>query len=171
MGSAALSSDRGMRHTRPMHAVRVELRDPRVMALLDELTSELALGGYTADQTFGYSLEQLEQSGVHLVGVDVGDHLVGVGGIELQGDAGELKRFYVAPAHRGTGVADAILAALIEIAVDHGVDVVRLETGNKQPAAIAFYRRHGFIEIPRFGPYVNSETSVCMELAAPRPDG
>jgi putative acetyltransferase len=146
-----------------MDAVRVELRDPRVMALLDELTSELALGGYTADQTFGYSLEQLEATDVHLVGVAVAGELVGVGGLELQGNAGELKRFFVAPAHRGTGVADAILAALLEIALDHDIEVVRLETGDKQMAAIGFYRRHGFAEIARFGAYVDSETSVCME--------
>jgi len=144
-------------------AVPVEPRDPRVMALLDELTAELALSGYTADQTFGYSIEQLERTDVHLVGVAVAGELVGVGGIELQGDVGELKRFFVAPAHRGTGVADTILAALLEVARDRDVDVVRLETGDKQDAAIAFYRRHGFAEIPRFGPYVNSETSFCME--------
>jgi putative acetyltransferase len=144
-------------------AVPVEARDPRVIALLDELTSELALSGYTADQTFGYSIEQLERTDVHLVGVAVADELVGIGGVELQGNVGELKRFFVAPAHRGTGVADAIIAALIEFALDHDAEVLRLETGDKQDAAIAFYRRHGFTEIARFGPYVNSETSYCME--------
>jgi putative acetyltransferase len=40
---------------------------------------------------------------------------------------------------------------------------VRLETGDKQRAAIAFYRRRGFVEIPRFGPYIASQTSVCMQ--------
>jgi putative acetyltransferase len=28
---------------------------------------------------------------------------------------------------------------------------------------MAFYRRHGFAEVPRFGPYVDSATSVCMQ--------
>jgi putative acetyltransferase len=146
-----------------MEAMSVEARDPRVVALLEELTSELALSGYTPDQTFGYSIEQLERTNVHLVGVAAGTDLVGVGGLELQGKFGELKRFFVAPAHRGTGVADALIAALIEFARDHDVEILRLETGDKQLAAIAFYRRHGFVEIPRFGPYLNSETSYCME--------
>src|SRR5690242_8635416 len=152
-----------MAHDGVAEAVSVEARDPQVVALLDQLTSELALSGYSADQTFGYSIEQLELTEVQLVGVEVAGQLVGVGGLELQGRVGELKRFFVAPAHRGTGIADAIIAALLKFATDHDVEVLRLETGDKQSAAIAFYRRHGFAEIPRFGPYVNSETSVCME--------
>ena len=36
-----------------------------------------------------------------------------------------------------------------------------------QQAAMAFYRRHGFTDIARFGPYVDSETSMCMERRLP----
>ncbi|MDQ6616308.1 MAG: GNAT family N-acetyltransferase [Actinomycetota bacterium] len=142
----------------------VQARDPGVLALLDALTSELALAGYSADQTFGYSLQQLEQGRVHLVGARVGGQLVAVGGVELHADgSGELKRFYVVPHHRGTGVADAVIAALVAHARQRRTEVLRLETGDKQQAAISFYRRHGFVEIPRFGAYVNSATSVCMK--------
>jgi putative acetyltransferase len=101
---------------------------------------------------------------VHLVGARVGRTLVGLGGLELQDEAtGELKRFYVTPVHRGAGIADALIAALVEHAHEQNVTRLRLETGDKQHAAIAFYRRHGFTVVPRFGPYVNSATSVCME--------
>ena len=52
---------------------------------------------------------------MHLVGARVGDLLVGVAGLEVQGEGlGELKRFFVQPEHRGTGVADALMAALLE---------------------------------------------------------
>ncbi|WNV73840.1 GNAT family N-acetyltransferase [Geodermatophilus sp. DSM 44513] len=140
------------------------VRDPGVLDLVDALTAELAEGGYTAEETFGYTPEQLERSAVHLVGARVGGELVGIGGLELQ-DAGtaELKRFYVRPAHRGTGVADALLGALLDHAARSRVGVVRLETGDAQHAALAFYRRHGFTEVPRFGPYVASATSVCLQ--------
>jgi putative acetyltransferase len=142
----------------------VSARDPEVAALLDALTSELALGGYAASETFGYSVEQLEQSAVHLVGARVDGRLAGVGGVELQpGGVGELKRFFVRPEHRGSGVADALITALIRHAREQGAHLLRLETGNKQAAAIAFYRRHGFVEVPRFGPYVHSATSCCMQ--------
>lgn len=142
----------------------VHARNPEVVALLDALTSELALGGYAASEAFGYSLEQLEQSQVHLIGARVDGHLVGLGGIESQrGGIGELKRFFVVPEHRGTGAADALITAVIGYARADGVGLLRLETGDKQLAAIAFYRRHGFVEVPRFDPYVRSATSYCMQ--------
>jgi putative acetyltransferase len=143
----------------------VSAREPEVAALLDALTSELALGGYAASETFGYSVEQLEQSAVHLVGApstagwrgSVNGRLAGIGGV------GELKRFFVRPEHRGSGVADALITALIRHAREQGAHLLRLETGDKQQAAIAFYRRHGLVEVPRFGPYVHSATSYCMQ--------
>lgn len=154
-----------MTETGPAQVLPVRISDPQVLALIEALTWELADGGYTAAQTFGYSPSQLESADVHLVGARVAGELVGVGGVELQ-DHGiaELKRFYVAPAHRGTGVSQAVLAELVNHAGKHGVEVLQLETGDRQRAAIAFYRRHGFTEVPRFGPYVDSETSVCMRL-------
>jgi putative acetyltransferase len=152
--------------------IRVSLAepgDPQVAALLDALTSEMALEGYTTEQTFGYTAEQLLTANVYLVGARVHGRLAGVGGLERQGNrVGELKRFYVTPEHRGTGVADAVLDALLDHAQLHDLDLVRLETGNKQHAAIAFYRRHGFTDVARFGPYLFSETSVCMERRLPR---
>ncbi len=147
-----------------VRVVPVRAGDPDVGALIDALTEELGGSGYTPEQTFGYSVERLEQSGVHLVGARVADELAGIGGVEVEGDGcGELKRFYVRPAHRGTGVADALLSALAAYAANRGVRTLRLETGDRQHAAMAFYARHGFRVVPRFGPYVDSETSVCMQ--------
>lgn len=146
-----------------MHLAPVTARDPAVAALIDALTVELADSGYSDDETFGYSLDQLEVSGVHLVGASHDGTLVGLGGVELQEDTfAELKRFYVDPAHRGQGVADALIETLVEHARAHGATTVRLETGDKQHAAMRFYARHGFEVVPKFGPYVDSATSVCL---------
>ncbi|MHB8246723.1 MAG: GNAT family N-acetyltransferase [Acidimicrobiales bacterium] len=148
-----------------IHVAQVSPREPEVAALIEALTLELALGGYGPSETFGYSVEQLEGGRVHLVGARLGDRLVGLGGVELHGDGtGELKRFFVVPEHRGAGVADVVITALIEYARGKGAELLRLETGDKQHAARAFYRRHGFVEIARFGPYVHSATSVCMAV-------
>jgi putative acetyltransferase len=147
-----------------IQVIPVAVRDPEVACLLDALTSELAVEGYTPEQTFGYTTEQLQSADIYLVGARVDGRLAGVGGLELQhGGVGELKRLFVTPEYRGAGIADLVLDALLDYARVHEVDVVRLETGDKQRAAIAFYRRRGFVEIPRFGPYLASQTSVCMQ--------
>ena len=135
--------------------------DQEVRALLEALTAELATGGYASEQTYGYSADQLEQSGVHLVGARVAGSLVGIAGIEVQRTGlGELKRFFVRPEQRGTGVADALFAALLSHAAASQVRLLRLETGGKQHAAQVFNQRHGFAHVPRFGPYRNLSSRV-----------
>lgn len=142
----------------------VRATEPGVRVLVDALTEELAGEGYTAEETFGYSAERLEQAGVHLVGARVDGALVGIAGVEVtNGGFGELKRFYVVPASRGAGVGNALIEALVAYAGERGVRTLRLETGDRQHAAMRFYRRHGFRDVPRFGPYVDSATSVCLQ--------
>lgn len=147
-----------------------DVRDPAVLALVDALTAELATGGYSEDETFGYTPKQLAASAVHLLGARVDGELAGIAGVELDDEGGgELKRFYVAPEHRGAGVADALLGALVTHARERGATVLRLETGDAQAAALRFYARHGFTPIPRSGPYVDSATSVCLERRLDEP--
>jgi putative acetyltransferase len=93
---------------------------------------------------------------------------VGCGGLRaIDADHGEVKRMFVTPSARGTGVSTAILRALEAEARDRGWTRLVLETGVEQPDAIRFYTREGFTEIPRFGHYVHSEISRCFgkELA------
>ncbi len=81
----------------------------------------------------------------------------------LEDTAAEIKRLYVVPAARGTGVATAILRALEAAALDRGWTTLRLETGTEQPDAQRFYEREGYHEIPLFGAYAGSTLSVCYE--------
>ncbi len=146
--------------------LRIEQIDPTARwtaALLRELTAELASGGYAPEETFGYDAEQLLERGVRLLGAFTERELVAMGGVEIDGEDAELKRFYVRPEHRGSGAAQQILDALVAEAERSGVRRLRLETGIHQHAALRFYRRNGFVDIPRFGPYVDSETSLCLE--------
>ncbi len=55
----------------------------------------------------------------------------------------EVKRMYVTPAHRGRGLAGALLGALEDQAADLGCSAVRLDTG-LQPRALTLYRRAGY---------------------------
>lgn len=107
-----------------------------------------------------------EDIAVFLVAVDANGTAVACGGLrEIDAVSAEVKRMYVAPAARGTGVAHAVLAALEATARERGWTTLRLETGDDtlQPDANRFYRREGYREIPRFGHYVDSAISVCYE--------
>ncbi len=75
----------------------------------------------------------------------------------------ELKRMYVRPAVRGTGVGRALLRALEDEAAGMGASRVLLETGPLQREAIALYESAGYRAIPCFGPYVDEPTSRCFE--------
>ncbi|WP_437947208.1 GNAT family N-acetyltransferase [Sorangium sp. So ce296] len=95
---------------------------------------------------------------------------VGCGAVRaLDTTAAEIKRMYVVPEARGRGIAGAILRALEEQALALGRTRLVLETGVRQPEALALYRRAGFVEIPPFGEYLGSPLSVCMGKDLPGP--
>ncbi|MEV4344851.1 GNAT family N-acetyltransferase [Actinoplanes sp. NPDC049596] len=99
-----------------------------------------------------------------LVALGDDDQPLGCGALRrLSPTSAEIKRMYVTPAARGTGVATALLCALEDAALSRGWTTMRLETGPAQPDAIRFYEREGYKEIPLFGPYVGSKVSVCFE--------
>jgi len=65
----------------------------------------------------------------------------------------EIKRMYTVPEARGCGVAMALLKALEESARGAGRKRVVMETGHRQPEAIALYQKAGYVRIPDFGHY------------------
>ena len=68
-------------------------------------------------------------------------------------DLAEIKRMYTIPEARGRGVALALLGALEESARQAGRKRMVLETGGRQPEAIALYGKAGYARIPDFGHY------------------
>jgi GNAT superfamily N-acetyltransferase len=80
----------------------------------------------------------------------------------LSPERAEVKRMYVEPASRGLGVGRHMLDALEEEARQLGARELVLETGGRQPEAIALYSRAGFSRIDAFGDYEKSPLSVCM---------
>jgi GNAT superfamily N-acetyltransferase len=81
---------------------------------------------------------------------------------EMDGEL-EIKRMWVEPDARGTGVADALLAAVEERARTEGVRRVVIHTGDRQVAALRFYGRHGYTPIEVFPPYEAVTYSRCFE--------
>jgi GNAT superfamily N-acetyltransferase len=81
----------------------------------------------------------------------------------LDPPAAELDIMYVAPEHRGAGVAQALLAALEVHARAAGVTVLRLRAGDPQPEALRFYSAAGFLPIEPFGRWIGDDTARCFE--------
>ena len=74
----------------------------------------------------------------------------------LGDDVAELKRMYVIPEARGRGLSKALLAGLEDAARARGWTTLRLETGPRQPEAVALYERAGYRTVPAFGAYADT---------------
>ncbi|RJO77730.1 GNAT family N-acetyltransferase [Nocardia panacis] len=74
----------------------------------------------------------------------------------------EIRKMYVAPAHRGRGLGHRILAELEQHASAHGVREVRLETGSYNRPALHLYPSAGYRPIP---PYVPGRPSFNRAFA------
>ncbi|MSO83805.1 MAG: GNAT family N-acetyltransferase [Acidobacteria bacterium] len=89
---------------------------------------------------------------------------VGCGALRLlDAETAELKRMYVTPHVRGTGLGRRLVTALEAEARALGVRRLVLETGVRQAAALALYRATGFHPIPLYREYrFSPNTSVCL---------
>jgi len=75
----------------------------------------------------------------------------------------EIKRMYVPPQFRGEGIASTLLKSLEEWASELGNTSCVLETGKRQPEAIALYTHKGYHLTENYGQYQGIENSVCFK--------
>lgn len=75
----------------------------------------------------------------------------------------EIKRMWVEEAAGGRGIARQILEALIAEAGGAGVEMLLLETGIANHAALALYEKTGFKRRGPFADYGPDPVSVFME--------
>jgi putative acetyltransferase len=103
----------------------------------------------------------------HVVVAYIKNEPVGCGSIKaFDKESVEIKRMYVANLERRKGVAQEILAELEQWAAELGFERCVLETGTKQPEAIALYQKLGYSIMPNYGQYAGVENSVCMQKNA-----
>ena len=133
------------------------------IALITELEAVLS-PFYPAESRHGFSVEKLIRQGVAFFVTRVDGAAAGCGGIQLVGtEYGELKRMFVRPDYRGLGLGKLMLNHLAEHAQQHGVHVLRLETGIHQTEAIGLYESWGFTRIPPFADYWDDPLSLFFE--------
>jgi len=138
--------------------VETDATDPRVELLVKELRAELD-ARYPEEIEFEHP--KVRERARFLLALADGE-AVGCCALQaLDGGDSEVKRMYVRPGNRGLGVGRRLMTAVEELAVASGRTSMRLETGPRQPEAIAVYERAGFTRIPNYPPYDQWELSLC----------
>jgi putative acetyltransferase len=153
--------------THPVEALtirRADLHSHAAQRLIEALNAELR-ATYPEPGATHFRLDADEvtaDNGAFLIGYLEGEP-VACGAIRcIAAGVAEIKRMYVIPAARGRGFSTSILVALEENGRQLGVRRLVLETGPRQLEALALYRRAGYVPVPRFGEYLDSELSLCM---------
>ena len=130
--------------------------------LVNELDKELAIRD--GDEHAFYAQYNKLDTIKHAVVLYVNDEPVGCGAIRPFDDTSvEVKRMFVPLEHRGRGIAKDVLKELEAWAVELSFKRCILETGLKQPEAIALYTKAGYNSIPNYGQYQGMYNSVCFE--------
>ncbi|GAA3332753.1 GNAT family N-acetyltransferase [Curtobacterium citreum] len=101
-----------------------------------------------------------------LLAVDEDGTPLGHIAVRWLGDEVELKRLIVLAAARGKGAATALLSEGEQVAREAGAARVILQTGDKQPEAVALYRKTGWQQIDVYEPYAATMPwSYCFAKA------
>tara|TARA_R110000803_G_scaffold47496_3_gene99007 strand:- start:1383 stop:1838 length:456 start_codon:yes stop_codon:yes gene_type:complete len=149
-----------------MQIVPGDLEDAQVLDLL-----RAHLDGMHANSPPG-NVFALDLSGLKAPGLDFytawdGGALMGMGALKALDDgSGEIKSMRTHLAHLRKGVAAALLEHIIAEARARNYYRLSLETGSGPAfdAALALYRRYGFVEGAAFGDYEKSDFNQFFHL-------
>lgn len=141
---------------------RTDSKNQNFIALVAKLDTDLgARDGQ--EHTFYNQFNSIENLKYALV-LYVDEKPVGCGAIRtFDSKTMEVKRMYVLPEARGKRLATLILKELENWAFELGYKICILETGKRQPEAIALYTKNGYEVITNYGQYNGIENSVCFQ--------
>ena len=147
--------------------ITIEQEDPRradVERLIEALNAYNE-GLYPDAANYHLPVDALASPDIIFLVARMNGEAVGTGALWLrtEWELGEVKRMYVSPKSRGSGVAARILARLENVAKDNKVKHLMLETGIESFEAIRLYERTGFSRRGPFADYPDAPLSVFME--------
>jgi GNAT superfamily N-acetyltransferase len=161
---------RGPREPAELHLVPTGY-DDEVVRALDEEVQQIYVERYGGRDETPMSPEQFAPPHGHFVVGYLDGRAVTMGGWRLRTAVGtavpgrrpaEIKRMFVREHARGRGLGRRVLAALERAAQAAGVDWLVLETGDRQPEAVALYRSAGYVDIGPFGLYADEDGSMYL---------
>ncbi|MGI9220211.1 MAG: GNAT family N-acetyltransferase [Woeseiaceae bacterium] len=135
-------------------------------ALLAEHFQRMRVGS-PPGHSFALDLAGLSESNVTVWTAWDDSTIAGVAAFNDLGNGfGELKSMRTASSHLRQGVAAKLLAHIIDEARRSGFRRLSLETGRGEnfDAAVAFYRKQGFIDGDAFADYVRSDFNQFLHL-------
>ncbi len=141
-----------------------DLRGPEIAALLQEHLADMRAWSPPCS-VHALDLDKLRSPDITFWTVWDGNTLVGCGALKATGGAqGEIKSMRTAAAHRGKGVAAAMLAHIVQTAQQRGYTRLSLETGSQAQfaPARALYSGFGFTDCDAFGDYQPDVYSTFM---------
>ena len=144
-------------------AVEIAADSAEAQALMQALDAEM-LQRYPGWPTHGLDeRDRLDSRTVFMV-IRARGEAVACGATRVLADGTfEVKRMYVRPDFRGRGLARRILGALEASARRQGATRLVLETGSRQPEAVALYVASGFAAIEPYGQFTGDPHSRCFE--------
>lgn len=141
-----------------------DLRGPEIAALLQEHLDDMRAVS-PACSAHALDLDQLRSPDITFWSVWSGNLLVGCGALrQLDAAHGEIKSMHTAAAHRGQGIAAAVIRTILQAAEQRGCTRLSLETGSQPQFAAArrLYSGFGFTECAAFGDYQPDVNSAFM---------
>ncbi|UFS59226.1 GNAT family N-acetyltransferase [Subtercola endophyticus] len=166
--------------TRPFALESVAYNDPRALAMRAVMDEEMGARYGTHPVPAGVDPAEFDAKVTAALAVDPATIVatvialdagadgtpLGHAALRRIGDEWEVKRVIVTAAARGRGVATALMTELERVAAAEGAKRVILQTGDRQPEAVALYEKLGFTRIPIYEPYVEAiPFSICFEKA------
>lgn len=115
----------------------------------DILRDEFGFTGASSDQPDLLDIPQHYGAGASNFWIALDEtRLIGTTGfVDLGSKQGLLRKMFVRPDYRGTGVAELLLDNAMQWARDHGFSEMYLGTNSRFHAARRFYEKHGFIHL------------------------
>jgi GNAT superfamily N-acetyltransferase len=154
------SGDRG-----PVRLRAVGYADPVAQHLVERVQQEYVVRYGGRDAAVVDPAEFSPPLGLFLV-AEVDGRPAGCGGWRSCGDGvAEVKRMYVEPASRRRGIAALVLTELERTAAVAGYRQLVLNSGARQPEALALYDRVGYTPVPGYGVYADAPDAVFLGKA------
>ena len=119
------------------------------------------------EHVFALDLSGLREPGVTVWSAWIGNRIAGIGALkDLRDGSGEVKSMRTHPRFLRRGIGTGMLEHIIGAARARGMRRLSLETGSGPAfeAALALYRRRGFVDGDPFGGYGRSNFNQFLHL-------